>query len=57
MKSGKMSFQLNDLNRAEICCFTSTGKKIIRHYSLRTITTEAVMLYNLREEIARILVK
>ena len=57
MKSGKISFQLNDLHRAEICCFTSTGKKIIRYYSLCTIATEAVLLHNLREEIARVLVK
>jgi hypothetical protein len=47
MKSGKISYQLNDLHRAEICCFISTGKKIIRHYSLSTITTEAVLLHNL----------
>ena len=57
MKSGKISFQLNDLHRAEICCFTSTGKKIIRYYSLSTIATETVLLYNLREEIAWVLVK
>jgi len=57
MKSGKMSFQLNDPDRAEICCFTSTGKKFIRHYSLCTVTTEAVLLHNLREEIAWVLVK
>ena len=57
MKSGKMSFQLNYLNRAEICGFTSTGKKFIRYYSLSTIATETVLLNNLREEIARVLVK
>ena len=57
LNPGKTSYQLNDLHRAEICCFTSTGKKIIRYYSLSAIATEAVLLYNLREEIARVLVK
>jgi hypothetical protein len=47
MKSGKISYQLNDLHRTEICCFTSTGKEIIRDYSLCTIATEAVLLHNL----------
>jgi hypothetical protein len=47
MKSGKISYQLNDLHRTEICCFTSTRKEIIRHYSLCTIATEAVLLHNL----------
>jgi hypothetical protein len=57
MKSGKISYQLNDLHRAEICCFISTGKKFIRYYSLSTIATETVLLYNLREKITRVLVK
>jgi hypothetical protein len=57
MRFGKVSYQLNDLHRTEVCCFTSTGNEIIRHYSLCTIATEAVLLYNLREEIARVLVK
>ena len=57
MKSGKISFQLNDLHWAEICCFTSTGKKFIRHYSLCTIAIETVLLHNLREEVAWVLVK
>jgi hypothetical protein len=57
MKSGKISYKLNDLHRAEICCFTSTGEKFIRNYSLSTIAAETVLLYNLREEIAGVLVK
>jgi hypothetical protein len=57
MKSGKISYQLNDLHRAEICCFINTGKKFIRYYSLSTIATETVLLYNLREKITRVLVK
>jgi hypothetical protein len=48
---------VKDLNRAEIYCFTSTGKKFIWHYSLCTVTTEAVLLHNLREEVTWVLVK
>jgi hypothetical protein len=53
----KISYQLDDMHRTEIYCFTSTGKKFIRHYSLCTVTTETVLLHNLREEVARVLVK
>jgi hypothetical protein len=48
---------MNDVHRTEICCFTSTGKKIIRYYSLCAVTIEAVLLHNLREEVAWVLVE
>ena len=57
MKFGKISFQMDDLHWTEICCFMSTGKKIVRYYSLSTIAIETVLLYNLREEVAWVLVK
>jgi hypothetical protein len=57
MKFVKISFQMNDLYWTEICCFMSTGKKIVRYYSLSTIAIETVLLYNLREEVAWVLVK